>query len=212
MFEVCTAATNEEIVFIVDASSKTVGGSTSWSSILSFISQIIANFNYVGQSYVRFSLVIYNDQLQQTAVVFNINSYQSVSDYQRAVQSATYLQGGSNLANGINLAVQNVLTSSNLRIGAWWVVVIITDNLPSSANNQQLQSALANLRRYADYVYAIGFNPANLVDNGLLNTVSQSSISGQTLVDLYPSYSYLTASYAQQAAQRICFAGNANSG
>lgn len=193
-------------MFIVDSSAKSVGGSSSWATILNFVNQVVANFANVGQSYVRFSLVVYNDV--QAQVVFNLNAYQTVAQVQAAVSSAPYLQSGSNLVNGINAAINQVYSLSSTRYNAWWIAMIITDNLPTTANTQQLQTALTNLRNTVDYVYAIGINSANLVDSGVLNTVGQN-YNYNTLYDLYAGYSSLTANNAQLAAQRVCFAGYA---
>lgn len=188
----------------MDSSSKSVGGQSSWNAILSFISTIVANFAYVGQSYERFALIVYNDQ--QGYLVFNLNRYSTVADIQSAILQAPYLQSGTNLVNGINTALNQVYVSGVIRSGAWWTAVIVTDNLQSYTYNQQLQQALASLRAIASEVLAVGINAASLVDRNTLNAVALNA-NGLSYTLWLDNYSQLTSANAVLTAQRICYAG-----
>ena len=166
--------------------------------MLNYTNQIINNFAYVSQNEDRFALVIYNSAGGN--LVFNLNGFTNLNDIFRAVTSASYLQSGSNLANGINTALSQVIYSGVLRPSAYKVAVIITNDLQSSQNTNDLQNAVQNLRNSVNVVYAIGINAANTIDNNVLNTVASTyANNNQPRISIFNSYGELGNNNAKYA-------------
>ena len=148
-------------------------------------------------------MVVYNDQ--QANVVFNFNDqFRNLDDLRSRVFGASYLQSGTSLLNGVNTALSQVLYSGNVRSSAWTSAIVITNNLQSSQNTNDLQNALLNLRRAVSVVYAVAINAANAVDITTLNSVGLNT-NGIIRTSYFTSYTdLLNSNNALLVAQRVC--------
>jgi Mg-chelatase subunit ChlD len=149
----CTA-TNMEMVFVVDSSSKS--DSSAWPSMLSFVNSVIDKFT-VSQNAVHVAFVRYSDQ---PSVIFNLNTYYDKGLIQSAVSGVQYVGGGSNLSAALDTVRTEVLASYLVRQNALKSIVVLTDQLSAITVNG-LETAINNVRQAGIRMYGVGVTYVN---------------------------------------------------
>ena len=157
---------NLELAFLLDSSSKTIGGA--WTQIREFTSSVIAGYN-INPSCVRAAVISYSDN---AVVSIELNRYGDRNSLQQAVRQLRLLNGGSNLANAFRLLRTRVFASNVIRQGTSLIAVVVTDQIQSS---QQLTNEANSVKDQGIRVIAVGITRQGRVDTNTLYAVSTNN-------------------------------------
>ena len=135
------------MAFLLDSSNKST--TNAWSQILTYTNSLIARYN-INSNCVRVAVITYSDS---AVVSIQLNQYGDRNSLQQAVLRLNLLNGGSNLANAMNLLSTQVFTSTNIQMGAGLVAIVVTDQLQSS---QQLTTAVDSVKSQGVRIIAVG--------------------------------------------------------
>lgn len=191
----------QDIAFLVDSSIKPDSGKTSWTNILDFVNNVIySTFQTCNNlSCHQFALIQYSDDAK---VQFNLSSPSNASGLSRTVSSIAYAPGiGSNLAGALDVVRTQVLNKDNRRVSASAIAIVITDNLPSTSNTPDLQSAVFAAKTAGIRLLVVGIN-ASRTDINTANQVGLYNDVFQSLVIMASNYSQL-ASNVDRVAQTV---------
>lgn len=130
----------KEVALVIDCSDKPAGA---FYSMLGFAQSIAYNFAYLGQNLVRLAAVCYSDA---TTVNFNLNWNVPWYDWvNNPLNNIAYTGGKSNLSAALDLLRTSVFSNAITRPGVPTVAIVITDNLPTSADVDTLRTALTKV-------------------------------------------------------------------
>lgn len=165
------------VAFVIDSSHKPDSGIYSWPSILNFV---IAVSNYSAPQWTgdvnQFALVRYSDEAQ---LLINFTQSTDSTSFQHAVCTTAYSPGnGSNLVAAIDFVRTRVFINDGIQSNRWEIAVIITDNLPSTANTSALQSAVYAAKTEGILLFIVGIN-ASGVDRSLVAQICSYSYHEQ---------------------------------
>jgi hypothetical protein len=181
----------QDIAFIVDSSPKPDSGIASWALILNFISSVVSSTSRLcNNSYCyRFALVRYSDNADAS---FSFNDSDTLTSVQRYVNNTVYSPGnGSNLTSAFDFIRTRVLNNENRRTSASAVAIVITDNLPASANTPGLQTALLASKTTGIRVMVVGINTSRIDVNTVNQVASYNDAFQNYMVTIASDYSQL---------------------
>ena len=176
-----------DVAFLLDSSTKSTA--YAWSQILTYTNSLIARYN-IYSNCVRVAVITYSDS---AAVKIRINQYGDRSSLQQAVLQLRLLNGGSNLANAMNLLSTQVFTGNDPRR----VAIVVTDQLQSS---QQLTTAVDNVKSQDVRIIAVGVTGPERVNMNILRGISTNN-NTVTVND----YNQLESTVDRVASEWGCF-------
>jgi hypothetical protein len=131
----------KEVALMIDSSDKPTGV---FNAMLGFAQSIAYNFAYLGQNLVRLAAVTYSNA---PTVQFNLGWNMVWYDWaNNPLNNIAYTGGGSNLSAALNLLRTSVFSETFARPGVPKVAIVITDNLPTLADSDNLLAAVAKVR------------------------------------------------------------------
>lgn len=124
-FTDCSSA-KKDVVFVIDSSWKP-GKNQSWSHILSFVQSVVDKLSAVGR-FVRVAVVSYTDTARLTTPLLSTERVRPEISSLKYDEDAR--SGQSNLTEALRVTLSRAL--DGVRVGAWRVVVVITEHLTTS--------------------------------------------------------------------------------
>ena len=137
----CGAA---DIVFVIDASgSINEQNEGNWNLLLDFVVQVVSDSRFPigrGANQFQFGVVVYSTIAR---VEFVLDRYTSLSDLVSAIRRINYDRDRTNIAQGLQVAREQIFLSSNggNRPGIRDVLILLTDGIPNEREDDTIPQA-----------------------------------------------------------------------
>ena len=139
-----------DIVIVLDSSASV--GLANWELVKQYVVNLILENK---SKKVQFGLVVFSSR---ATVQFTLDQYSDINDLQEAVYSIPYSPGGTNLADAMMVAREQIFKQAGNRKESWDVLILIIDGAPN-INIELTASQIALTKEEGMIIYAVGIGP-----------------------------------------------------